>query len=381
MAPEFSRNYVKIRYLGDSVVKISRDELHDHFPTLWSQVKSGLVLLTRFVEGIIDVNHDTLVVVWKYLKDIEQYGASTALNDGLEDAWDAESHPYRKDYTKNLFRGLCSLFHPQYFGCSDRVFKTMVSFFERHCSDIMSDTYKDNWLSYLESLDHIKDQESKHISDAVYCILRYGFQDQGFEDRLQQSDLSRTTINRFRILLQARGASRISNPFDRGSWMDSSLTSRYTPTREVGYHGLSLPIRPRYERGSTYEPGSSYTAEELQRLCYDDPDSILVSRGACTPGREYGQEVEYPSAIVVSRSTPSRRPPLDRVASNFSGLVIDSHRRASSVDRSARQASARLRPIAISRASSGTHRDNYTERPRLVGHNTGHRPIGRIVNR
>ena len=175
--------------------------VEEYLPGLWGHITYGNIRPRN--SGYLELEdvgalHDptsqrALCYLFDYLQEFQNEGVSAALDNSLEHLWKASKsrsrshhsrrHPY--DITE-VFGRLGKIFDEDHFGCNDTIFTTMVTFFVRHCAEIMR-LGRRIWVDYLFALERMC-EDDEELVPALACIAQ--------QRKLHQRDIEELTYHR-----------------------------------------------------------------------------------------------------------------------------------------------------------------------------------------
>lgn len=243
--------------LGGRCTALRRDTIRHCLPRLYRnaqpEISMGFLRPDRYTK--IDNWWDrlALIIIFEYLKELERgHGVSGVLQTRLDSQW--RNSPHSKTEAEDLFYSLCSLF--KHFGCSGDIFHAMVSFFERHCREIVQRT-PHGWLRYIQGLDRIRMHNKTGMTSALSCLLQYekSIDSQNMRDLAEDRAVSPQTLGKLYALIEERKRRRFGSPL--------RILPPQSPQDLVRIRGGSQKIN-----------GSNLDPEMLLRIAESAPETL-----------------------------------------------------------------------------------------------------------
>lgn len=256
---------------------LRRDTIRHCLPRLYRkeqpQISMGFLRPNRYTETDHWCDRLALIVIFEYLKELERgHGVSGVLETRLDSQW--RNSPHSKTEAEDLFYSLCSLF--KHFGCSGDMFHAMVSFFERHCREIVQRT-PHGWLRYIQGLDSIRMDEKTGMTSALSCLLQYdkSIDSRNLRNLAEDRAVSPQTLGKLYALIEERKRRRFSNPL--------RILPPHLPQDLVRIRG-----------GSQKMNGSNLDPEMLLRIAESAPETLDYHPNRRSRHALYNDDDDYP---------------------------------------------------------------------------------------
>lgn len=270
------------------VFEIDHRLIEDYLPGLWELMMDGALLphgdgtLRPADLGIFcdTTSQAALSYLFNYLEDVLRNGVSAALDNSLENLWNAckgrprDHHPgTHPGGITAVFGQLGKIFAEEHFGCNDTIFQIMSTFFIRHCAEIVRWGRK-TWIDYLFALDRMA-TDTESLVPAVNCVVQQQrlhpgeFRELDYYPTPRGHKLRADTLELLDFLLQQK--------HEQDHHRHARASEVWIPPR-LEYRGNSHrhDLVRRGGRGELIRRGIDYDPRTLKKIATYNPEAILV---------------------------------------------------------------------------------------------------------
>ena len=278
---------IGLRRLNGSILTVSTGIVNFYLPHLKSRYGQHCCLdLRRYTTNPhVQIG---LLKIFEHLKEIDNYGVSTALLDSFENLWNGTHRPQHRlqqpsgrVIMANIFHGLGHVLDPMEFGCSKELSSLLSAFFTSHCDEIMRDRSL-RWIQYVNTL-----HKANATMEPIYSRLL---------NHPQHVELALGRGLFVHEVIPEQLSRLLDQKFDRDYY-------RHHGTHQRVYVGEPMPPHHavRGGRAPALGNGGEYDLRDIMGIFQQDPSRIEVLDGPYYSGWNPRLGIEGPRANRIPR--------------------------------------------------------------------------------